>query len=671
MGRCPMHSNIHTPASLVLAAALLLGGSRAGYSQDNPPKDHYAGALVEGAALMDSGRYDEALSAYGRRGGEMGEELLRRAETAEPRRASALRRVWLDFFPFGRLFWMLQAREWDETAYTWLVSIRAAPTENEAVRESLAALEDYRLLASARDVRNFERVLALADHIVREHPRSLFTAPAVLSLAVAKRGRPLSGADLGRWISKMERAGATARAILLVSMARVARDLKKMGPHRPRSAVDGYRRIRNTTSISYEKRWALLGEAEALGRVGADSARAQSRALFLEFLKNYPGVPERRTARMGIVRTYLSGGAPKAALEAVRRLEAARPERVFVGEELFAVARGFFRSGESKRSLELLREITARFSEGSVAPRAWLGMGEVLRRLGDETAMVEAYRQAAQLKPVDTHANPMDASNTANRAVEFLGLHYMKKGDHPEALRWWMDREPGSWCGNCSISLRTRRRQRIEACRAEIEKSEEALRRLGTKALDPNWILPGFSLYYADLMIARGRSADLRRQVEAALADPVRAPGARTLETYLKMIRAAELKDARAIWARLVEGLTAGSKETWKIEKSADPLLTIPDSTIPVARKWLESGTREEARLAASLLARLRDDGALSLFRSRIDATTSHRRQLATWFWRLASMKTEKALALLREYAEGEDPRRAEAARTALRSLAR
>ncbi|MCU0727737.1 MAG: hypothetical protein MUE73_18415, partial [Planctomycetes bacterium] len=72
-----------------------------------------------------------------------------------------------------------------------------------------------------------------------------------------------------------------------------------------------------------------------------------------------------------------------------------------------------------------------------------------------------------------------------------------------------------------------------------------------------------------------------------------------------------------------------------------------------------------EGSHAAILLSRLSDDGALPLLRARIDGET-HWRRLSGWFSLVVGMGTKAALALVREYAGGEEPRRAQAARDAL-----
>ena len=167
----------------------------------------------------------------------------------------------------------------------------------------------------------------------------------------------------------------------------------------------------------------------------------------------------------------------------------------------------------------------------------------------EEAAMVDAWRRAARLPAADTGRNVMDASNTVNIAVESLGHHYMEKGDFAEALCWWTEWTPSSWCGTCAEGMRARRMERIRACREEIGKSDDAVKALGEKALDPERVIPDVALFWADLMIGRGRRSELAARVAAALADPRRAPGAKVLAAWLGMLGAAERGDAEAVWA--------------------------------------------------------------------------------------------------------------------------
>ncbi|MCU0727797.1 MAG: hypothetical protein MUE73_18720, partial [Planctomycetes bacterium] len=282
----------------------------------------------------------------------------------------------------------------------------------------------------------------------------------------------------------------------------------------------------------------------------------------------------------------------------------------------------------------------------------------------EEAAMVEAWRRAARLPPADTSRNVMDASDTVNIAVENLGRHSMEKGDFAEALCWWTEWTPSSWCGTCAEGMRARRMERIRTCREEIGKSDDAVKALGEKALDPERIIPEVALFWADLMIARGRREELTARVEAARADPRRAPGARVLAAWLGMLGAAERGDAEAlwesvpVWASAPEGYPGGGPEAWRVGRAMDLLAGIPKAAIPVARRRLAADGGAEGYHAAILLSRLSDDGALPLLRARIDGET-HWRRLSGWFSLVVSMGTEGALALAREYSEGKEPRRA------------
>ena len=51
--------------------------------------------------------------------------------------------------------------------------------------------------------------------------------------------------------------------------------------------------------------------------------------------------------------------------------------------------------------------------------------------------MLAAYKIAARLPRTPTQTNIMDASDTHNRAIQFLADYYLKRSDWRESLSYW------------------------------------------------------------------------------------------------------------------------------------------------------------------------------------------------------------------------------------------
>jgi hypothetical protein len=165
-------------------------------------QEHYRTALKEGQRLLDEGKWEEALSAYGRWGDRMGEELRRRIAAAEQGGETAalhrLYQAYFHYYPFGYVYWHHDWRKWGQAACGYAELLRNArePDADPTVAQTVAALPIYGKLMAAHARNDEEKIRLLVDQIVRKHPGSLFAPSAVLTLANVvsqKRGNGAEG----------------------------------------------------------------------------------------------------------------------------------------------------------------------------------------------------------------------------------------------------------------------------------------------------------------------------------------------------------------------------------------------------------------------------------------------------------------------------------------------
>lgn len=173
-------------ASLVFIACWLATGTVDG--QVTSPVESRNQLIAKGLEFLDVGKFDEALSACGPWSDEMEEEVLRRlkeATTQKDRSAMAKWfRVYFDYYPFGYLHWNSSHAQWNQTSLEFVEFLRTAPQELRAKhQDDIAAASLYAKLVAAYDKRSNDQGRYYAETIINKHPRSMFAAASVLSVA--------------------------------------------------------------------------------------------------------------------------------------------------------------------------------------------------------------------------------------------------------------------------------------------------------------------------------------------------------------------------------------------------------------------------------------------------------------------------------------------------------
>jgi len=426
----------------------------------------------EGRTLIRAGLYDEAVSTYAPWGRDM--ELALRSEIyaagnrRDKKEELRLCRVYLDYYPFGQLDTGLEHWRKIASKYVDLLIELEKDGADERVSQNIAAATAYEKLWQYRLKYDRTRGAELADEIIERYPSSAFCPTAVFVVGDMFDSRDVIPLYEG-YLERMSEAGAPRRSRVLVMM-QYAQHCAYQDQDKDllRKALATYQAIATLTDISYERRHSLLETAQIALRIGDDESIELSRGLFSQFLAAYPDAREAGKARMGLIQPSLAAGLVDEALRTLRDLERDAPKGTDIGAELFAVSKAYFGKKDYDRSLVLLKEIVERSPEGPSAPLAYIGMGEAYGKLGKEELMVEAYVKAASLPSADTRTDIMDASNTRNRAFEFLADYYMKKGNWAEAERWWQAWKPSSWCGTCADSMRQLKAKNIERCRIPL-----------------------------------------------------------------------------------------------------------------------------------------------------------------------------------------------------------
>ena len=438
---------------------------------------------ADGRQLIRDGRYQAAISTAGQWSGPLRRELLAQVERAnhekERPKAISLYRNYFRYFPFGHFYWHSDWQQWDAAAteYVKLRQVQQEPLDR-ALDDDAAALEIYRTLAEHHKKYDRENCARLADEIFEKHPRSIFAPAAALTVAHCARMRGADDETVGiyeKYLTALRESGAPERGVILLLLSQA--DCYSRSTGEPELLCRGlkvYQAIGEITEIDYEMRFCLLRSAQLALEIGDPVSLGLSRKLFRRFLEKYPGVVEAREASKGIVETYLKVEQMAEADVALRELEELASEGTEFSNELFAIAQAHFKAADYEEALSYLQEVVRRFPQSATAPRAYLGMGEVYEKTGDEEKSVAAYRKAAGLSRSPTATSIMDASDTHNRASQWLARYYMDKKDWDEALRWWTNWKPSSWCGTCLGSMETRRAENMAICLAHLGRHREA-----------------------------------------------------------------------------------------------------------------------------------------------------------------------------------------------------
>ncbi len=656
-------------AAAMLLAAAGLGLPATGGAADRLQRRQKA--IAEGERLLAEERWDDALAAMAPWGQGVAEALRRRiteAKRGDPGKLLALYEAYFHYYPFGELYWHSDARRWGELACEYAQLLKASPKAkaDEAAAQTVAAEPTYRKLMAAHQEYQEAQVLPLVQGIVGKYPKGIFAPAAVLTLANVKaqgdgaRASPVCEEYLP--LLRKGGAGERAQVLVLLTLGEACTDYGG-DPERLRKGVAAYLEVAALTSVAYEKRFALLHAAQAALKIGKGDALIQCRKLFGEFIAKYPAVFEADTARRGLVQADLAERKPEVALDTLRALEKQAPEDSDLSEPLFDISRAHFGQQDYNKSLSILQEIVRRFPDSAPSSMAWLGMGEVYGKLGQEERMVEAYRTAAGKPTVETQTNIMDASDTSNRAHEWLGRYCEKKRNWEEALTWWKAWRPRSWCGTCAWGMEARKTRGITLCLLKLGRTDEALRSVEPVVFQREEVSsPELAILLVDIYRGKGALPSLEAKLQATLRKNERNSAASAARDYIAMIRMAEQGDAEGLWRRLEGDPFQDDGLRWPAAQAAALLASIPEKTKPVALRKL-GGEGNASPWAAVLLARIRAPETLPLVRAKIGA------QETCWaghLYALALLGTDEAYAQLKAYAATGDTTRGIMARKML-----
>lgn len=670
--------------------------------------------MADAIRRLDAGDIDGAVEAVGSGWQAAGDlEAKARGRAAEAKaagdvgRAVRLYRAYFDGFPLGRTDWDGLRRGWNEAAGEYLEArqaARAAGARDDSLDDDLAARKTYDELTALFDNNGEPADQArLADRLVAEHARSLFTAAGILTALAAVRPDEAPGpVDYGRnALVGMDRAGVPARQrvvarILLVSAyQRQASDALYEAVQAAAMRPDGIGAngepvpapddeaaavaepvtfckdlAKAAAAFRHERRWAALAAAGLLSRGRSDALLAQARREYRAFLAAYPGAPEAGRARTAVVGTYCAAGQPDFALQALRDLERDSPAAEDWSGALFDISRAYFGQKKFAPSLAALKEIEDRYPHTRTASMAALGAGEVYDKLGDEANMVAAYRRAAARPPVYTFANAMDASDTRNRAVQALGEYYMRKELWDEALLCWIDWLPRSWCGTCQSGMLNGRAQAIAECVRRLGaaglKDAALIDRMQARVLSPDEWATELAVWVVDARRAAGRLAEFEARAKAAVAAAdaalaaglaPRADAARRALEYAELTHMADRRDAAGLLEQFENGCgTPGPRPTplaWKPPHLLRLLDSVPAEAAAAAReRAAEPGVG--GNWACLVLARLKDERTVALVQARVRPGLSPS-EVEPELYPLTVLGTDAAYAALWKFASGPD----------------
>jgi len=625
-------------------------------------------AAAAGRKLLNEGRYDEALSAYGHWAShDMGADLLRLSEQArkegKTKEARALYRTYFELFPFGYLYWNDQRPEWTNAYWGYVAVLEKLPQEerDEGDRQDLAAGESMKALwaiparKALYEPETQTEIFARAREILRKFPQSHACAGALaVATDMARTRLSRSGEFVGGhravpviqgYLEEMKQAGVPDRSRIIVlhqlgGAASVGTDAGMRA-----TAVQAYLDIRGASRVSYEKRSALLQAARGAATVRADG-RDRARGLFREFLKEYPSGDDADEARLGLVQILQIDEA----LAAVRQMEKEAPKGTDFAPTILEVAEKCFQAREYDKSVALLQEIVERFPASPTAPSAYFCMGDVYEKQGDEGKMVACYKRAAELKQLAKLERSLNAGWSSNAAFERLGNYYKNKKDWAEALKWWEGWTPMGWCGNGLESMASQRAYEIALCKINLGKEDEALDMLekSIASSDLGSDRPEVAILFVDTYHKQGKLGELERKLDAMERE--RKPsGVGKAREYLGLLRMAEKKDVGGLWNAMDHGGHPYSHYDWKTMKALEALVSLGGE----AKPFIMGRTRTDADAiwACVVLARMKAPEVVPLLREKIRAEVNVW-MLCDYFYALALVGTDEAYAIIRESAE-------------------
>ena len=519
-------------------------------------------ALAKGRALLDEGRYDEALLAYDWRGNTMAEDLIERISQAEREGRTTdtlqLYQAYFDYFPFSHaLFWYNKDKQWAQTLSGYTALLRKLPAEglDESAREDLAAEDPWRRLwelaqDEARTRKSIQdQIFALADDIVGRFPKSRTCPGAVLVATQIAAFTPAETPEgttedparrvrqIERYLDKMQRAGAPQRSRILVLKHLIWTPWPEGKDHKLLKRLNGSLEIVRTTDVSYDKRCALLSAGYAALEIGEEEGEP-ARKLFRDFLARYPSGEEADRARRGIVRTHLRLGKTDDALKAIRELEKDAPQDADFASALMEIVEAYEKQKDDRKALPLLTEISVRYPGSGRTAAAYLKMADIHKRAGDGEKMIACWKQAAAFK--SSARNRVYAADSIGRAHSHLADHYLQNKQWAEALTWYEAWKPTSWCGTCLEGMNTRRTYNIAVCKMMVGRADEV-----TGTLEKAVYWPTFWTGDADIPRAfvdtwhkRGKLREIEGILKV-LAEREKNPGAKAALEYVGRLRKA------------------------------------------------------------------------------------------------------------------------------------
>jgi tetratricopeptide (TPR) repeat protein len=176
-------------------------------------------------------------------------------------------------------------------------------------------------------------------------------------------------------------------------------------------------------------------------------------------------------ARAEVVGIYLDADLFENALGLVNRWKESGVALDELGQARLVLAGECVQKKDWNSALEQYGKVMEGKPSQAVAAIARLGMARVYERQGDEPRMLELLKAVAEMEPVNTHADLMDASNTRNQAYEWLAGYYYEKQQWKESLAWYQKWVPTSWCGTCRMGMESSRRAAIAECEKKIREA--------------------------------------------------------------------------------------------------------------------------------------------------------------------------------------------------------
>jgi hypothetical protein len=193
----------------------------------------------------------------------------------------------------------------------------------------------------------------------------------------------------------------------------------------------------------------------------------------------------------------------------------------------------------------VLRRLTADWpSHGGVA---WLGLAETYDKLGDDRQVVASLEQAVGAQGFDMHRDIMDADNTTNMAVRWLGAIYERRKQWQQARALYERWKPASWCGNEAEDYAHERAIRIALMDDRLGAGDEAASALKTILDAPG--LNGFDLRvglaYVELAARHGKTKAVRAEISGL--EETEADARKRLRGALRMAARYEARDAAGL----------------------------------------------------------------------------------------------------------------------------